>query len=379
MKEYKIGQKIKIVNTDGDCRNTLVQKGDTGTIIHFEGGSVGVDFGKDIGGHNCYGAPKPTIDGHGYYIHESNFELIKEKCRLLIKYNPKMSVTDHIKKILKYEKDKDRVRQLRAFQNCVLPKKVKDMIDEALTVVLRSSLFEEWGINDHFEKGLTNSMLIYGPPGTGKTMITESIASVLGKNLIRLDNAQLQSNIPGQTEKNISKAFQQAKDDDAVIMLDECDSILHNRDMVGAILGAEINHFLTELERFDGVVVLTTNRLHRLDEALQRRIIAKIELSNPTYPGRVKIWQKLVPPKMPVDKIDYKRLGKPEMSGGEIKNAILLAARKAIAQNKNKVTMKHFEDAATNILNSKKDFDDCKIKTKDITQVTTSGKQRVQE
>ena len=133
------------------------------------------------------------------------------------------------------------------------------MIDEALTVVLNSDKFEEWGINEHFEKGLTNSILLYGPPGTGKTMVSESIASVLGLNLMKMGTGDIQSNIPGKTEQNITDCFKQAKDEKAVLLLDECDSLLYDRNAVGAILSAEINHLLGEIENFDGIVVLTTN------------------------------------------------------------------------------------------------------------------------
>ena len=271
----------------------------------------------------------------------------------LIEYKPGSSIKDYIKKILKVEKDKTRLKWLKTFDNCVLPDDVKNMIDEALTVVLSSKIFDEWGINDHFEKGLTNSILLYGPPGTGKTMVSESIASILGKNLMKVTNADIQSNVPGRTEKNITESFEKAKKEDAVILLDECDSLLYDRNAVGAILSAEINHLLGEIENFDGTVVLTTNRLHKLDEALQRRIVAKIELPLPNKKAREQIWEKLIPPKMPTDKLNYKKLAIAELSGGDIKNAILLSARKAIARNKKKVTMEMFQEAIDGLVKNK--------------------------
>lgn len=280
------------------------------------------------------------------------------KTKLISTYKPGMSISDYIKKILKVEKDKERIKWLRTFDNCILPDKVREIIEEALTIVLRADVFEKWGINDHFEKGLTNSILIYGPPGTGKTMVSESIASILGLNLMKITNADIQSNIPGQTERNISKSFKKAKDENAVVMFDECDSVLYNRNAVGAILAAEINHLLMEIERFEGVVLLTTNRLHKLDEALQRRIIAKVELPFPDKKIREKIWKKLIPDKMPIDEINFTLLAKAELSGGEIKNAILLSARKTIAQNRKKVDMSDFIASIENILKSKKEFEE---------------------
>ncbi len=302
-------------------------------------------------------------NGATSWIDFDNLMLIKsaeiKKTKLITpNYKAGMSISDYVKKLLKIEKDKERIKWLRTFDNCVLPIKVREIIEEALTIVLRADVFEKWGINDHFEKGLTNSILIYGPPGTGKTMVSESIASILGLNLMKLTNADIQSNIPGRTEKNISESFEKAKSDNAVIMLDECDSILYNRNAVGSILAAEINHLLMEIERFSGVVLLTTNRLHKLDEALQRRIIAKVELPLPDKDSRKKIWQKLIPEKMPTEDLDFTRLSISKLSGGEIKNAILLSARKTISQNRKKVIMSDFLISIDTILKSKKDFED---------------------
>ena len=218
-------------------------------------------------------------------------------------------------------------------------------------------MFEKWGLHEHFEKGITNSILIYGPPGTGKSMVSESIAAVLGKNLMMISAASIQSNIPGQSERNMTDSFAKARKEDAVVLFDECDSIFYNRDAVGAIMSAEINHFLTELERFDGVVLLTTNRLHKLDGALQRRIIAKIELGLPDEKTRVEIWKKLIPEKMPTEKLDFKKLAKASLSGGDIKNVVILAARKGIAQNKKKVEMIDFEISCDSVLMAKRNFE----------------------
>ena len=299
-------------------------------------------------------------DGSDWWIMENEIELDgpPPKPVVLLKYQPGTSIAAFVKQMLKVEKDKERIRQLRAFDQCVLPKHVRETVEEALTVILRKDLFEKWGLNDHFEKGITNAILLYGPPGTGKTLVSESIAAVLGKNLLRVSSGDFQSPMPGETERNIQNAFKQAAEQDAVLMLDECDSVLSDRNSVGVILGAEINALLTELERFPGTVVLTTNRLHRLDPALQRRIIAKVELPPPEYEARQQIWRKLTPPRMPISKdVNFDVLAKAELTGGEIKNIILLAARKAIARNQRQVTMSHFEESLVSVQRSKEDFE----------------------
>lgn len=269
------------------------------------------------------------------------------------------NITSFIDEVLKKEKDKKRIKFLNVFKRCILPDVVKQEIEECLISVLSRDKFDAWGITAHFEKGITNSLLMYGPPGTGKTMIAESIAAVLGSNLMRISSGDIQSSVPGQTEKNIIEAFQKATSEKAVLLFDECDSILMERNSVGAILSAEINCLLQEIERFDGVLIMTSNRLHKLDSALQRRIIHKIKLDEPNEEARKQIWQNLIPAKMPVDaKMDFDVLAKAPLTGGDIKNSILIAAKKAIAQKKSKVTMNYFMDAVQSVLKAKQDYND---------------------
>jgi len=280
-----------------------------------------------------------------------------------IEYKPGTSVAAYVKHLLsKAGLSHDRKKWLRTFDNCVLPKSVRCAVDEAISSVLRVDLLEKWGLNEHFEKGLTNSILIYGPPGTGKTMVSESIAGVLNQNLMRISSGTIQSNIPGQTERNITESFQKALQNKAVILFDECDSLLSNRNNVGTILAAEINTLLTEIERFEGVVILTTNRLHQLDPALQRRIVARVKLDTPNFSARKMIWQKLMPKKMPTGNLDYDKLAVHEVTGGQIKNAIVGAARKAIATGKNKVLHKYFDDAVLREVTAQEEFEDCQPK-----------------
>ena len=291
---------------------------------------------------------------------EEQQKMKKQETKKVIEYKPGMSIKAYIEKLLKSESDKDRIKWLRTFNNCVLPKPVKEAVDESIIVVLQRKKFEEWGLYEHFEKGLTNSILIYGPPGTGKTMISESIAAVLGKNLMKITTANVQSNVPGETERNITDSFKKAKQQNCVIMFDECDGLLANRNDVGTILAAEINCLLTEIERFDGEVILTTSRLHSLDEALQRRIIAKVKLDLPDKESRELIWQKLIPDKMPVENLDFKKLSQFKLSGGEIKNCVFLSARKAIVNNETKVNMSTFLKVIEQVKDAKIDYEDSK-------------------
>jgi ATP-dependent 26S proteasome regulatory subunit len=84
-----------------------------------------------------------------------------------------------------------------------------------------------------------------------------------------------------------------------------------------------------------------------LDKALDRRISLKVEFEPPDRPMRKQIWGRLVPKKLPVaPDVDFDKLSEPELTGGEIKNAVLNAARLALARNPDgQVTMADFRKA----------------------------------
>jgi SpoVK/Ycf46/Vps4 family AAA+-type ATPase len=90
---------------------------------------------------------------------------------------------------------------------------------------------------------------------------------------------------------------------------------------------------LTELEKYEGVCILATNRKVSLDPALERRISLKIEFDRPDRTERQQIWRRLIPEKLPLGgDVDVAALAEHDLSGGEIKNAVLNAARLALTR-----------------------------------------------
>jgi SpoVK/Ycf46/Vps4 family AAA+-type ATPase len=215
-------------------------------------------------------------------------------------------------------------------------------------------IFEEWGLADVMEYGKAMSLLFYGPPGTGKTWAANCIAKALNKELFVVSAAEIQTSEPGGANRNIIAAFQQAKIKSAVLFLDECDGLITDRSHVGMILASEINTLLTELEKFEGVVVFATNRCDTLDPAMARRISLMVEFNNPTKAQRKDIWEVLLPKKMPLaDDVSLEKLATFDLTGGYIKNAILNAARTAAAEEAPAVSMKHFAAAIKRIKDTK--------------------------
>lgn len=217
----------------------------------------------------------------------------------------------------------------------------------------RSMIFDDWGLSETIEYGKGITALFWGPPGTGKTWAAHCIAKSVGKELFTLAVGQIQSSMAGETNKNIEKAFKFAKDEDKVLLLDEVDSFIGDRKNLGMILGSEINTLLTEIEKFEGLLILTTNQIGHLDPALERRISLILEFKNPTKEERMDIWKMLLPKKFPLHKdVTIEALAEHKLTGGFIKNTLLHAARLAASEDVKKVQMSHFEAAIKRISES---------------------------
>jgi AAA+ superfamily predicted ATPase len=117
----------------------------------------------------------------------------------------------------------------------------------------------------------------HGPAGTGKSELARHIADALEKPLLVKRASDLLDMYVGQTEKSIAAMFDDARQRDAMLVLDEADSFL--RDRRGAHHSWEVtqvNELLTQMEAFDGIFICTTNLMESLDAASLRRFPWKI-------------------------------------------------------------------------------------------------------
>ncbi len=189
-------------------------------------------------------------------------------------------------------------------------------------------LLDRWGLGRTIAYGRGVTLLFSGPPGTGKTAAAEALAGELGAPLLVADYSRIQQALVGQTEKNIVRAFQEARRNKAVLFWDEADAMFHDRETARyAWEVRDVNVLLQEVERFDGVCVLATNRTSALDKALARRIAVKVEFPRPDRPARRRLWRKLIPAALPLaGDVDLDEVAAVDLSGGEIKNAVLNAA-----------------------------------------------------
>lgn len=124
----------------------------------------------------------------------------------------------------------------------------------------------------------TGRLCLYGPPGTGKTAYGRWLAEQLAIPLLVKRASDLMSMWVGESEKNIAQAFQQAEQEGALLLIDEIDSFLQDRQ--NAHQGWEIslvNEMLTQMESFSGVFVASTNLMGNLDQSALRRFDLKVK------------------------------------------------------------------------------------------------------
>ena len=120
-------------------------------------------------------------------------------------------------------------------------------------------------------------LCLYGPPGTGKTSYLQWIAEEAGLPMHLHKASDLLDRYLGQTEQKIARAFAKAKEEGAVLVLDEVDSFLRNRAHAERRWEvSQVNELLQQMEDFHGIFAAATNLWDDLDEAALRRFDAKL-------------------------------------------------------------------------------------------------------
>src|SRR4029450_2194237 len=251
----------------------------------------------------------------------------------------------------------------RTLADVVLPPQTRRTLDQALAQVRNHTLiFHRWGLGERHTSGRGLAFNFAGPPGTGKTICAEAIAHALGKKLLVVDYAEAESMWFGETPKNIVATFRAAAEQNAVLFFDEADAIATRRS-AGVPLPHDresnltINVLLRELEAFNGIVIFATNLAANFDPAFERRIRTHVLFEMPGAEERERIWRvQLHPTLTPLaDDVDFRVLAERyEVSGGDIRNAVLKAALGAAAEPGRDSTkalhQRHFEDGIRDVI-----------------------------
>ncbi|MEP6635823.1 MAG: ATP-binding protein [Acidobacteriota bacterium] len=213
----------------------------------------------------------------------------------------------------------------------------------------RARVYETWGFAARGERGLGISALFAGASGTGKTMAAEVLANDLNLDLYRIDLSQVVSKYIGETEKNLRRVFEAAEEGGAVLLFDEADALFGKRSEVkdshDRYANIEVSYLLQRMEVYRGLAILTTNLKGAVDTAFMRRLRFIVQFPFPDLLQRAEIWRRIFPPETPTSNIDFSRLARLSIPGGNIRNIALHAAFLA-ADAGESVTMTHLAHAA---------------------------------
>jgi len=219
-------------------------------------------------------------------------------------------------------------------QDVVLPESTQRQVNLLIAELKHYKLiYEIWGMASVHKHDKALCVNCWGPPGTGKSMTADVIAHALGRSLLVVPYAQLESMYVGVTPKNIQAIFEYAKTQNAVIFFDEADSFLGKRlENVTQSADTSVNLtrsvMLTELSAYDGVIVFATNLIRNYDSAFISRIRWQIQFDLPDEAARQQIWQAQIPKSLPIDStVDFAHLAAQfsGVSGRDIKKAVLQA------------------------------------------------------
>jgi AAA+ superfamily predicted ATPase len=237
-----------------------------------------------------------------------------------------------------------RIDSRNTWEDLVLPEAQRNTLREIVSHVRqRGKVYENWGFGGKNQRGLGISALFGGSSGTGKTMAADIIAQQLELDLYRIDLSSIISKYIGETEKNLRKVFDAAEAGRAILLFDEADALFGKRSEVkdshDRHANIELAYLLQRIEAYRGLAILTTNIKSALDSAFLRRIRFFVQFSFPDL-NQKKIWRRIFPDKTPTEGLNYDKLAKLNVAGGNIRNVALNAAVMA-ADAGEPVMMKH--------------------------------------
>ncbi|MDD3500505.1 MAG: ATP-binding protein, partial [Sulfurovum sp.] len=213
----------------------------------------------------------------------------------------------------------------------VLHPKTRETLDNLIKQVDKEVFrkLKEWGIKDK-RKGIDARIIFYGSAGTGKTMTAMSLAKTLKRPILSFDCSKILSMYVGESEKNVRRIFDEFKElsqkakVEPILLLNEADQFLSSR-TEGTGSSADKMHnqmqniFLEQIERFEGILIATTNLLGNIDKAFSRRFNYKIEFKKPGKRQRLRLWQFMLPENADyTEDFDVQALAAHDLTGGQI-------------------------------------------------------------
>ena len=179
-------------------------------------------------------------------------------------------------------------------------------------------------------------ILFYGGPGTGKTESVLQLAKKTGRPVSQVDISSIRDKWVGESEKRAKAVFDDYRrlckrsKVTPILLLNEADAIINKRiyveRSVDQMSNAIQNIFLEEMERFEGILIATTNLQKNFDAAFDRRFIFKINFEKPSASIRASILRERIPSLTEEDALYLAT--RHELSGGQVENV----ARKVVTE-----------------------------------------------
>lgn len=247
-----------------------------------------------------------------------------------------------------------------SLDDIILPQTVKEKILDITDYATNSKIvFEDWGLKKTHKYSKRIGINLYGESGTGKTMAAHAIAKYLGRKILIVNYADIESKYVGETPKNIRKVFDVAKETQSILFFDEADAILSRRvtNMSNAT-DVSVNQtrsvMLMIMNEYQDFIIFATNFIENFDSAFMRRISVHVKFDLPDLQCRKLLWQKYIPDELPHN-LNFDEIAEKfsNISGSDIANAVLNAAFKAARQKSRLVQKNFFFDAVEDIIKSK--------------------------
>lgn len=236
----------------------------------------------------------------------------------------------------------------KAFDSLVVDPDTKDCVQALVTNQLSSKKSTDLISG----KGNSLVILLHGGPGTGKTLTAESVAELAEKPLYRVTCGDIGTEAVA-VERALQHVLYLGKEWGCVVLLDEADIFLEERSLQDLGRNALVSVFLRALEYYDGILILTTNRVGTFDEAFKSRIQLSLRYQALTEEQRRVIWENFCTrigeiDEDNVDVADLRRnineLARHNMNGRQIRNN-LTTARQLAQYKGERMNLSHLRHA----------------------------------
>jgi SpoVK/Ycf46/Vps4 family AAA+-type ATPase len=285
-----------------------------------------------------------------------SFYLQEDILQKIIHPNKKKKVTKlKLDKLVEEQEIFEYLSPATSLDDVVLHPSTKKLLDTVVRQVDKDvfAKLKAWGIKDK-RKGIDARIIFYGSPGTGKTMTAVSLAKTLKRPILSFDCSKILSMYVGESEKNVRKIFDDFKilskkaKVNPILLLNEADQFLSARSE-GTGSSADKMHnqmqniFLEQIEKFEGILIATTNLLDNIDKAFSRRFNYKIEFKKPDLKQRVRLWHFMLLEKASYEEsFDVAELAKHELTGGQIDLIVRNTAYKVAVREESVFTIQDF-------------------------------------